>query len=357
MDGILDMATFNHYYRNKLKMSLTYQICNGYFKNVRAILDTDPSYERIDVNETDEWWLDNEAFRRKSATANIGILSSLESNFPIVLPLIRNPQQLPKLTKMSPKEIAELDYRKRVGRTSLMLCSLIEDDIWALNIAQIILERPGASLTQKDSNGHNAIHYAVMYQRYSLLELFLNVIGDYGLLAQDRFGNTVFHLAGLLSKNDGICQLLHSAFLKYKNEPTDKLTKNKKGDTPIVLCHNSGHEGCMRNVYLYLNLKGIKDTPESMYYNIQKPSILNQVHFRESLEPLSDSSRSHESNNKDRASLVINEEVEVNTKTDSYIGQSTTNLTDNSNYGSNASVVNRKYWGETFVIVFYLFLL
>jgi ankyrin repeat protein len=239
MDTSLDMASFNHYYRSKLKMSLTYQICNGYFKNVRAILDSDPSSDRLDVNETDEWWVDNEAFRRKSATTNIGIVSSLESNFPIVLPLIRGSSQLHKLARMSSKEIISLDYRKRVGRTSLMLCSLIEDDLWAFNIAQMILERPSASLTQKDSNGHNAVHYAVMYQRYNLLELFLNVLGDYGLLAQDRFGNTVFHLAGLF-KNEAICQLLHRAFLKYRNEPTDKLIRNKKGDTPLVLCHYSG---------------------------------------------------------------------------------------------------------------------
>jgi hypothetical protein len=97
----------------------------------------------------------------------------------------------------------------------------------------------------------------------------------------------------------------------------------------------------MSSIYLYLNLKDSKETPESVYYSIQKPSILNQVHFRESLAPLSESSRS---NDKDQASGVINEDVEVQTKTsDSYIGQSNTNLTQNSNFGSHTSLINRKF--------------
>lgn len=194
MDGHFDMASFNHYYRNKLKRSLTYNICHGYFKNIRAILDTDPHNQFIDVNETDEWWVDNEAYRRKTATTNIGTVSTLESTLPIILPLVRNTS---KTGRLSPNEQANLDYRKRIGRTSLMLCSLIEDDVWAFSVAQTLLERPGASLVQKDSNGHNAIHYAVMYERMNLLQLYLSIVGDYSLLSKDRFGNTVFHLASL----------------------------------------------------------------------------------------------------------------------------------------------------------------
>ena len=76
-----DMSSFNNYYRNKLKRSMTYQICNGYFKNVRAIIDSDPTNDFIDINETDEWWVDNENFRNKNAAKNIGKLFAC-SNIP-----------------------------------------------------------------------------------------------------------------------------------------------------------------------------------------------------------------------------------------------------------------------------------
>ena len=73
-----DMAAFNHFYRNKLKQSMTYQIWNGYFKNVRAILDADPTgNEPLNVDETDEWWLDSEAYRNKNATKNLSKNSKL----------------------------------------------------------------------------------------------------------------------------------------------------------------------------------------------------------------------------------------------------------------------------------------
>lgn len=68
-----DLASFNHFYREKLKQSMTYQIWHGYFRNVRAILDADPtaSSQLLNVDETDEWWLDSEAYRNKNATKNL----------------------------------------------------------------------------------------------------------------------------------------------------------------------------------------------------------------------------------------------------------------------------------------------
>lgn len=71
MEVNYDMASFNHYYRQKLKRSITYQIYNGHFNNVRAILDSDPDTDYMDVDETDEWWLDNEGYRQKSAACKI----------------------------------------------------------------------------------------------------------------------------------------------------------------------------------------------------------------------------------------------------------------------------------------------
>lgn len=118
-----------------------------------------------------------------------------EANLPIILPLMRN-NTLVKISRMSSSDSIPLKTQKIIGRTALMLCSLIENDTWAYNIAQMLLER-GASLDSKDSNGHNPIMYACIYQRSNLLKLFLNNVGDYGLLKKDRLGNTVFHLASL----------------------------------------------------------------------------------------------------------------------------------------------------------------
>ena len=69
MESNYDMASFNHYYRQKLKRSLTYQLYNGHFNNIRAILDSDPGPDYMNVNETDEWWLDNEGYRQKTAAS------------------------------------------------------------------------------------------------------------------------------------------------------------------------------------------------------------------------------------------------------------------------------------------------
>ena len=114
----------------------------------------------------------------------------------IVLPLVRKSSRQ-KLGRVSVHDMACLDYKKTVGRTALMLCSLIEDSVWALNIAQCLLERGASIVDVTDSNGHNALMYACIYQRVELLECFLNIVGDYGLLYKDRFGNNVFHLASL----------------------------------------------------------------------------------------------------------------------------------------------------------------
>ena len=101
-----------------------------------------------------------------------------------------------KISRMSSSDSIQLKPQKIIGRTALMLCSLIENDTWAYNIAQMLLER-GASLDAIDSNGHNPLMYACIYQRSNLIQLFLNNVGDYGLLKKDRMGNTVFHLASL----------------------------------------------------------------------------------------------------------------------------------------------------------------
>ena len=279
-----DMALFNHYYRNKLRLSLTYTIFYGYFNNVRAILDSSTDEDYIDVNETDEWWLDNESFRRKSAVH--GTLKP-ESNMPIVLPLVRN-NTVSKLFKSPLSEQTNSNKKAKAGRTALQLCSLVEDDTWSYGIAQMLIEK-GASLDAADPNGHNALMYACIYERAKLLQLFLDVSGDYALLRRDRQGNTVFHLASL-SENEFNCEILHAAYLKYKNDPMRILVKNKMGHTPYQLCKLNAHENCLKN--FYASMQRANELVDESYFTKQSG---HQVNFKS----LSATTSRHKQDNSD----------------------------------------------------------
>ena len=259
---------------------------------------------------------------------------------PIVLPLVRKSSRQ-KLGGASSHDTANLDYKKTVGRTALMLSCLIEDDVWALNIAQCLLERGASIVDTKDSNGHNALMYAVIYQRVRLLEVFLNLVGDYGLLNKDRFGNNVFHLAALGS-NEAICEQLHKSFAKYRNHPMVNQSKNKKGHTPFYLCRSNGHDRCLSTIYQVYHLKLSKETPETSYYSAQKPSVLTHVHFNQSLEQMTESHRGIEQANAGVKELnssskqVINE----NEHSSSYMSEVATGEAVESNYISVASITN-----------------
>lgn len=94
----------------------------------------------------------------------------------------------------------------------------------------------------------------------------------------------------------------------------------------------------MNNLYLNLNLKLSKETPESAYYT--KPFILNQVHFQESLAPLSSSRNNKELIPDHQSSAILNDELPSKEPplSDSSISKSDT-ITRDSNYLSNASLM------------------
>lgn len=84
-----DIAALNFYYRNKLKKSLTYLITNGYFNHIRTLIDASKNeyanpnsdveiddtcqiINKVDINETDEWWISNSFSKVRKSSAHGG---------------------------------------------------------------------------------------------------------------------------------------------------------------------------------------------------------------------------------------------------------------------------------------------
>ena len=234
-----DLISLNFYYRNKLKKSLTYLIFCGYFDKIRNLIEnsgttckkkTKQAYEsggdesnsvlnflnnqtnasnsfyqasslnqlneKIDINETDEWWIDlpssiiKKTFNIKPYRPALNTFSSKES---LQIGGIngRNTSNIQLRHSVNEAVLKGKSAIKTRGRTPLMLCSLIEDPAWSYSIAQNLIEK-GADLALKDSNGYNALMYACLYEVTHIIELFLNAPSDYNLLNTDTYGNTVF---------------------------------------------------------------------------------------------------------------------------------------------------------------------
>ena len=114
-------AELNSYYRSKLRRSLTYLITPGYFQTVRSLIQS----KTTDLNETDQWWLLNpnvELVNKKCLLVRrdrYRILSRLQSSIDC-------------LNRFGSPQLGIA-----LGRTPLMLCSMIQDDSWAFSIAQV----------------------------------------------------------------------------------------------------------------------------------------------------------------------------------------------------------------------------
>ena len=88
----------------------------------------------------------------------------------------------------------QTDSKDKHSRTPLIYCAYIKDTNWALSIAQNLLEC-GANIKQCDNRGLNVLHYCCTFNKYKLLELFLNSL-DFDLLNEvDINGNTCLHYA------------------------------------------------------------------------------------------------------------------------------------------------------------------
>ena len=295
-----DLISLNFYYRNKLKKSLTYLIYCGYFDKIRSLIEssahagkqatTSKQYEggteeaginyynntyfypssssgavieKIDINETDEWWIDlpssitkkslNQKLYRPLTTAYLTNKESMQTPNGATSNSLRFSLNNLEATAKEKPSSAPAPVSRTRGRTPLMLCSMIEDNSWSYSIAQNLIEK-GADLGLKDSNGYNALMYASLYERTNILELFLNAPGDYNILSKDLYGNTVFHLASL-GKCQKNCGILHEIANKFGVDPFIQVEKNFFGHMPYDICKLNNHDYCLRTLYRSVNFK------------------------------------------------------------------------------------------------------
>ena len=123
-------------------------------------------------------------------------------------------------------------------RFGLIYCTFIEDENWALNIAQNLLEC-GAYLSLKDVNGLTALHYCSAFGLTKLLRLFLDSL-DFDLTkVVDKQGNTVLHYA-VKSQNVSCVNILLDKCQKSHIDGLDQM-KNNNGATALeyLLSHSS----------------------------------------------------------------------------------------------------------------------
>lgn len=223
------------------KQSLINSLRRGYFAHVRFMLENG----QADPNECNKH-VNNE-----------------NHSFNAPLPSISSSAKSQKNAASVPKS----------GRTPIMFCSLIEDDLWSYSIAQNLIEK-GASLRLRDSHGMNALQYACIFQRKKLVDLFLNAIGDFNLLSTDNMGNTAMHIASLGQAQD-ICLALNQTCVKYNIDPFKDIPRNKYGFIPYNMCSINGHSNCVD----YLNsIKQRNDSKSSLTQSVLiNPNALDTV--------------------------------------------------------------------------------
>jgi hypothetical protein len=135
---------------------------------------------------------------------------------------------------------ANLNLRDDDRRTPLMNCALIQDEVWAVGLARILIEK-GARLDLKDKYSLTALHYACIFDKPRLAEVLCSAV-DFDINAGDRHGNTPLHYA-VSNGNIAVTRLLIETLLRY-SLTVDK--PNKKGVTPLMMAWKSGHFDCAK---------------------------------------------------------------------------------------------------------------
>ncbi len=119
-----------------------------------------------------------------------------------------------------------------------MNCALVKDEAWGVGLARLLLEK-GASLKPRDRRGLNALHYAIIYERAQLVDLYLASI-DFDLNQKDRLGNTALHYCASTG-NLKITQNVLKSMVKYKMCVD---IRNAAGLTPLLQAWKSGNSEC-----------------------------------------------------------------------------------------------------------------
>jgi hypothetical protein len=130
------------------------------------------------------------------------------------------------------------DERDTSGKTALCLCAFIAQESWGVGLARTFIEK-GATIGLRDGLGLSAAHYACIYGRVDLMEVFLNAI-DFDLNQGDRLRHTPLSYAAK-SGNVDLVRLLVRCHKRF-NVTVDK--PNRLGLTPLMQAWKLGHFDC-----------------------------------------------------------------------------------------------------------------
>ncbi|CAD5111803.1 unnamed protein product [Dimorphilus gyrociliatus] len=120
-----------------------------------------------------------------------------------------------------------VNERDESGRTPLINLAFVADNSWAVGLARNLLEK-NASIRMADVRGMNAFHYACLFKKLCLIEIYLKA-QDFDVNQADKQGNTALHYAACIGDRS-LLMILVNNMNKYSlnmNRP------NLEGCTPV----------------------------------------------------------------------------------------------------------------------------